>query len=93
MTITPELEEEGLARELVNRIQNLRKDKGLEVTDRIVLHLEKNDATDQSFKNYKDYICSETLAQLKVEENLNNNDSETFELIDGITVKLALRKE
>ena len=93
MTITPELEEEGLARELVNRIQNLRKDKGLEVTDRIVLHLEKNNATEQAFANYKDYICSETLAQLKVEEKLSNNDSEIIELIDGITVKLALRKE
>jgi isoleucyl-tRNA synthetase len=78
---------------LVNRIQNLRKDKGLEVTDRIVLHLEKNNATEQAFANYKDYICSETLAQLKVVEKLSNNGSEIIELIDGITVKLALRKE
>lgn len=93
MTVTPDLQEEGLARELVNRIQNLRKDKGLEVTDRIVLHLEKSELTENAFANFKDYICSETLAELIIEDKLNNGDSETFELLEGIKVKLALRKE
>ncbi len=93
MTITPELEEEGLARELVNRIQNLRKDKGLEVTDRIKLQVEKNEFTDKAFNNFSDYICSETLATMSIENNLNNNNTDTIDLIDGIKVKLSLDKE
>ena len=93
MTITADLQEEGLARELINRIQNLRKDKGLEVTDRIVLHVERDDQTEKAFSNYSEYICSETLAQMKIEDDINNGDSETFDLIDGIEVKMALRKE
>jgi isoleucyl-tRNA synthetase len=93
MTITPQLEEEGLARELVNRIQNLRKDKGLEVTDRIRLQLEANDKTNNAFKNFKDYICSETLATLSVEDKLGDTDVENIDLLDGITIRLRLNKE
>jgi isoleucyl-tRNA synthetase len=93
LTITPQLQEEGLARELINRIQNLRKDKGLEVTDRILLHVERNEKTDQAFSNFKDYICSETLANMNLEDNIQNGDHETYELVEGIEVKLALEKE
>jgi isoleucyl-tRNA synthetase len=93
LTISPELQEEGLARELINRIQNLRKDKGLEVTDRISLQVEDNAETSQAFNNFKDYICSETLANMTIEENLSNGEHETFELVDGIEVKIALKKE
>ena len=93
MNITPQLAEEGLARELVNRIQNLRKDKGLEVTDRIKLQVEKNEMTDNAFANFNDYISSETLATMKLEDNLNSNDVETIGLIEGIEVRLSLRKE
>ena len=93
LTVTSELQEEGLARELVNRIQNLRKEKGLQVTDRIILHIENNVTTNSAFENFKDYICSETLAKLRFEDSLNNGDSQLFELVDGIEVKLALRKE
>ena len=93
MNITPQLAEEGLARELVNRIQNLRKDKGFEVTDRIKLQVEKNEMTDNAFANFNDYISSETLATMKLEDNLNSNDVETIGLIEGIEVRLSLRKE
>jgi len=60
--ISPELKEEGIARELVNRIQNLRKDKGLEVTDKISLKIQGNIALNASINNNFNYICSETLA-------------------------------
>ncbi len=93
LTITPELQEEGLARELVNRVQNLRKEKGYEVTDRIKLHLERNKDTDKAFSNFSDYICSETLATLSFEEELTNNHVEEFDLIDQIKVKLRMEKE
>jgi isoleucyl-tRNA synthetase len=92
MTLTPELKEEGLARELINRVQNLRKDKGFEVTDRIKLHVEKNKETFTAFNKFEDYICSETLASMIQEENLNK-DSEEFELVDNIKVRLFLEKE
>jgi isoleucyl-tRNA synthetase len=93
MTITPELQEEGLARELVNRIQNLRKDKGFEVTDHIVLCIEKDLKTQEAFVNFKDYICSETLAKMKFEDSLNNGESEIYELIEGTEVKMSIWKD
>ena len=93
MTITPELQEEGIARELVNRIQNLRKDKGFEVTDHIVLSIERDGKTEKAFENFEAYICSETLAKMKFEDKINNGESETFDLIDGIEVKLSILKD
>lgn len=60
--LTDELRSEGVARELVNRIQNLRKENGLEVTDKIRLILKNDDKIETSVIQNKDYICSETLA-------------------------------
>ena len=60
--ITPELEQEGLARELVNRLQNLRKDKGFDVTDRIAVTLESNDMLGAVINLFSDYIKRELLA-------------------------------
>ncbi len=54
--------EEGTARDLVNRIQNIRKDKNLEITDRIHIAVEKNDAINAAVENFSDYIKAETLA-------------------------------
>ena len=60
--ISPELRKEGLARELVNRIQQQRKDAGLEVTDRIALTLEGPEELQESVASNLDYIRAETLA-------------------------------
>ena len=62
MTITEELFNEGLAREIVNRVQTLRKSSGLEVTDRIHILMEKNDKTEPAVNSFGNYICAETLA-------------------------------
>ena len=62
VNITAELKQEGNARELVNRIQNLRKDSGLEVTDRIILHFSGPKELEESIRAFKSYICTETLA-------------------------------
>lgn len=62
MQLTDELRSEGVARELVNRIQNLRKENGFEVTDKIRLILKNDDKIETSVIQNKDYICSETLA-------------------------------
>jgi isoleucyl-tRNA synthetase len=90
--MTPELVNEGLARELVNRIQNLRKDKGLEVTDRIKLTIEKSADTFDAFEQFKDYICSETLAQINFTDHLEGNTPEQVDLVDGIRAKLKIEK-
>ena len=62
MTLTPELIKEGLARELVNRIQNHRKESGLEVTDKIEVFLQENAKLEAAVSDNKSYILSETLA-------------------------------
>lgn len=61
MTLNDELISEGIARELVNRVQNLRKDSGLELTDRIKLIVKKEERIENAIIQNKDYICSETL--------------------------------
>ena len=60
--ITEELRREGIARELVNRIQNIRKSSGFEITDKIKIALSKNLQTDGAVNEYKDYICNQVLA-------------------------------
>ena len=62
ITLNEALLEEGIARELINRIQNMRKDAGLEVTDRIKLSITQNDKVESAITSNKSYICGETLA-------------------------------
>ena len=92
ITITPELAEEGLAREIVNRIQNMRKDANFEVTDNIILTIEKNDNINNVVKKYEEYICSETLATLNMVDSIDEN-IEATELIDNISVKIKINKK
>ena len=61
--ITPELRQEGLARELINRIQNLRKSSGFEVTDRIEVVIEPNAALQEALERFGSYVCAQTLAR------------------------------
>jgi isoleucyl-tRNA synthetase len=62
ITITPELKMEGDAREFVNRIQNIRKDNGFELTDRIQVKVAANNGLKDSLAQFKTYICAEILA-------------------------------
>lgn len=62
ITISEELKAEGIARELINRVQNLRKDSGLEVTDRIVLKVETSETICSAIKANMEYVCNEVLA-------------------------------
>ena len=62
ITVTDELRNEGIARELVKRIQNLRKESGFEITDRIAITLAHAPQTDQAVETFKDYICGQVLA-------------------------------
>ncbi|HSD06695.1 isoleucine--tRNA ligase, partial [Flavobacterium sp.] len=90
ITITPELRQEGIARELVNRIQNIRKDTGFEVTDKIKVHLQKNDTLEEAVNANKDYIKSETLTESLVFEEFIENGTEID--FDGITTRILITK-
>ncbi|MFZ4547149.1 MAG: isoleucine--tRNA ligase [Bacteroidales bacterium] len=92
ITVTETLREEGIARELVNRIQNIRKDRGFEVTDKITLTLQKNDLITAAISNFNSYICSETLADSFTTTENQLLDAELLELTDEISVSLKVEK-
>ena len=91
LTITPELEQEGLARELVNRIQNLRKDKGFEVTDHIsIVILDEQPIKDAITNNLK-YICAETLAEtLELVPVLSADNSVIVDLVGDLKTQISI---
>ncbi|MFY0713447.1 isoleucine--tRNA ligase [Seonamhaeicola sp. NFXS20] len=90
VTISDELRSEGIARELINRIQNLRKDSGFEVTDRIDVKLQKDDHIVNAIDSNMAYIKTETLAdELEIIDKLDNGIEITF---DDINTKLFIQK-
>lgn len=92
-TITPPLREEGIARELVNRIQNIRKDRAFDVTDKIAVQIESNNLIESAVNNNFNYICSETLAaSLELVGNLTSNDAVFVEVDDEIKTHVKVTK-
>mgnify|MGYP003200827682 FL=1 len=89
--ITDELRKEGVARELVNRIQNIRKNRDYDITDRITLTVEPNELTAGALHDYKDYIASQVLASAIVESPVANPAEDEILDIDGakVMVKIA----
>ena len=92
ITITENLWQEGIARELVNRIQNIRKDRGFEVTDKITLQIKKNNLIETAISNFNTYICSETLAGSLTVTDHDLQYTDTLELTEDITVELNIDK-
>ena len=90
VTISEDLRKEGVARELINRIQNARKDRGLEVTDRIKLTILKFGDLQESIDNNKEYIMSETLTEelVFVDQLIDGLDIE----FDTIKSKILINK-
>jgi len=93
ITISDELHNEGLAREFVNRVQNLRKELGFEVTDRIVLKVLSNPDTDKAFSAFEEYICSETLSKLIFSNDGLVENMTEVELVEGIFTHFVIEKE
>ncbi len=90
ITISDELKQEGIARELVNRIQNIRKDSGFEVTDKIKVQLQKNEELENAVSKNLDYIMSETLTnELIFQEKIINGTEIAF---DSIITKILITK-
>lgn len=90
VTISEDLRKEGIARELVNRIQNLRKDSGFEVTDRIDVVLQKDEQIVNAVQTNIEYIKAETLTEeLEIKDQLDNGIDITF---DDVNTKLFIQK-
>ena len=91
VTVTEELRREGIARELVNRIQNIRKSSGWEITDKIKITLSKNQQTDDAVNEYKDYICNQVLGtSLTLTDEVENGTELNF---DDFSLYVSVVKE
>ncbi|HET7734118.1 MAG TPA: DUF5915 domain-containing protein, partial [Paludibacter sp.] len=90
ITVTDALLREGSARELVNRIQNIRKSNGYEIVDKILVEIESRDEINEAVKEYANYIASQTLANsvLLVTELTDATELE----FDEYTVKVSVKK-
>ncbi len=90
ITLTQELIDEGLAREIVNRIQNIRKDE-FDVTDRIVVRLQHGQ-WDNAVERYHDYICNETLCDnFELADTIESDTAKTIEIVDGVQTLIDVR--
>ena len=95
ITVTPELLNEGIAREIVNRVQNIRKDRQYDITDKIDIVIESTEFTDSAVKEFADYISKQVLANSLVIGEICGESEENATLdIDeqNINVRIALSK-
>jgi isoleucyl-tRNA synthetase len=93
ITITPELRSEGIARELVNRIQNIRKESDFDVTDKVDVIIEKHEAIVDAVDKFGGYISAQTLAEtVIIEEKLVNEGSKKIDIDDEIQVNIRVTK-
>lgn len=92
ITVTEELRREGMARELVNRIQNIRKESGFEVTDKIYVTLQKDDAINGAIESYSAYIAAQTLAvQITAVDSVSDSDTQDVAL-DDLNIRILVKK-
>ncbi len=90
ITVTDELRKEGIARELVNRIQNLRKAKDFEITDRIAVRLSSNELFDNAIEEFSEYIKAQVLADsIAIEPTIFEDEID----IDDVTLSVSIRKQ
>ena len=90
ISLTESLENEGTARELVNRIQNLRKQLDFDVTDRIIVRLERHPSVEKAVHDFKAYIASEVLAdQVLLAENLEGDKTD---LLEDVMISIQIEK-
>ncbi|MFD0939808.1 isoleucine--tRNA ligase [Pedobacter boryungensis] len=91
VSITTELKQEGLSRELINRIQNLRKELNFEVTDRITVNLQQDNILGDAVMQNKAYICAEILADdLILSENIDNGNKI---VIEDVELQISIAKQ
>ena len=93
INMNEELRQEGIAREFVNRIQNLRKDSGFDVTDKINIEIQSHVLINDAIGNFKDYIASQTLAKSIVLVDLVDGEGKEVEIDDDIKTRLKIQKQ
>jgi len=93
ITVTEELKQEGYARELVNRIQNYRKESQLDVVDTISIDLQSHPELDVAFNKFESYIKSETLCtRLNIVPAISADVKTTFEIAENLEIEVSIRK-
>ncbi len=93
ITLTEELRQEGYAREFINRIQNIRKESGFEVTDKVHIQIVKNEVFNAAVEAYKDYIGAQTLAEsVELVDNLEQNNGKNVEIEEGVSTDILIEK-
>lgn len=93
ITVTDELKYEGIARELINKIQNLRKTNGFYVTDKILIQLQKDELVEKVVEKHKNYISSQTLAKdIKFLEQMKQNNSTYVKIDNNLEILIQLLK-
>jgi isoleucyl-tRNA synthetase len=93
VNITEDLRQEGIAREFINRIQNMRKDSGFDVTDKINIFIKKHDAVNSSINNYNNYISTQTLAKsITLVDNIDVKKAKLIDLEDDISTYVSISK-
>ena len=91
INVTPDLKAEGIARELINRIQNLRKESGLDVTDKINIQIQSQPSVNEAVHTHMNYIGSQTLAQnIALEEAVP--DGKEMELDENVLTRVRIQK-
>jgi isoleucyl-tRNA synthetase len=93
INITEELREEGIAREFINRIQNIRKDSDFEVTDKIEIEIQKHELINKAIEKYADYISTQTLAKsINLVDNFEQNSVHLVEIDEEIKTNIKVNK-
>ena len=93
ITISKELQNEGIARELVNRVQNIRKESDFDVTDKITINIKRIPVLEEAVNHNLEYICSETLAKsLNFVDHLEVPIKHTIDLDEGLVTEINLEK-
>jgi isoleucyl-tRNA synthetase len=92
VNINESLKQEGIAREFVNRIQNLRKESGFDVTDKINIEIQNHTLINDAILNFKDYIASQTLAKNIILVDHINSDGKEVEIDEEIRTRLRIQK-
>ncbi|MBI9067052.1 MAG: isoleucine--tRNA ligase [Salinivirgaceae bacterium] len=93
ITVTPELRNEGIAREFINRIQNIRKESGFEVIDKVNIQIVKHEAINEAIEIHANYIGAQTLAvNIELVDNLEQNNAKIVELDDIVSTLIRVEK-
>jgi len=93
ITITEELRQEGIAREFINRIQNLRKDSGFEVTDKIEVFIQRHEAIEEALVTYRQHIGNQTLAEkVEIVDKVDSESAREVELENDIKTFIQIKK-